>query len=313
MANTEQIEAKLCAYVDGELDAAARAEREQHLAANPQHRQLLAELMEQRNLLRDLPREKAPEDLFDSFQTQLERSVLLDANRPAAAGRRNRTSQMVLLAAILVLAIGLGAVIVFVLPDKSKHHDYAVIPPTTAPATGDFALAPAPAPTGSVLPAPTTAPGGALAEAPRDSIAKSLGVAPLDESKSDKFATGPATQTTLAAATPPPVEIAGKAGPADRKLDINGPGAPALNTSVTLAAPTAPIEAEIADRVKQSSQVPENSMVVVVATANPIATDQQVTGYLAMNNIRWEDVAQPTPAAGVTNASVTVAGVIVKY
>ena len=41
MANTEQIEAKLCAYVDGELDAAGRAEIEQHLAANPQHRALV--------------------------------------------------------------------------------------------------------------------------------------------------------------------------------------------------------------------------------------------------------------------------------
>ena len=57
MANTEQIEAKLCAYVDGELDAAGRAEIEAHLAANPQHRELLTELMAQRELLRELPRE----------------------------------------------------------------------------------------------------------------------------------------------------------------------------------------------------------------------------------------------------------------
>jgi anti-sigma factor RsiW len=60
MANTENIEAKLCAYVDGELDPAGRAEIEAHLTANPQHRQLMAELMQQRDLLGGLPRERAP-------------------------------------------------------------------------------------------------------------------------------------------------------------------------------------------------------------------------------------------------------------
>ena len=78
MANTENIEAKLCAYVDGELDAAGRAEIEQHLATNPQHRQLMVELSEQRRLLGGLPRAKAPEDMLEAVQNQLERSALLD-------------------------------------------------------------------------------------------------------------------------------------------------------------------------------------------------------------------------------------------
>src|SRR5947207_608283 len=97
MANTEQIEAKLCAYVDGELDAAGRAEIEAHLQANPQHRQLLAELVSQRELLKDLPRAKAPDDLYDAFQSQLERSVLLDHRESQAhiAGRINRWPQVV--------------------------------------------------------------------------------------------------------------------------------------------------------------------------------------------------------------------------
>src|SRR4051812_15318112 len=86
MANTENIEAKLCAYVDGELDAAGRAEIEAHLASNPQHRQLMAELNGQRGLLRGLPRAKAPDDLLETVQTQLERSVLLDPNAGAGAG-----------------------------------------------------------------------------------------------------------------------------------------------------------------------------------------------------------------------------------
>ena len=59
MANTENIEAKLCAYIDGDLDAQGRAEIEKHLAANPQHRGLIEQLSKQRDLLRQLPREEA--------------------------------------------------------------------------------------------------------------------------------------------------------------------------------------------------------------------------------------------------------------
>src|SRR3954464_2322636 len=102
MANTEQIEARLCAYVDGELDAAGRAEIEAHLQANPQHRELLAELMVQRDFLRQLPKASAPADLYDSFQTQLERSVLLnhDTDQPHVAGRINRSPQLFAAAAV---------------------------------------------------------------------------------------------------------------------------------------------------------------------------------------------------------------------
>src|SRR5688572_31995097 len=119
MANTEHIEAKLCAFVDGELDDAGRAEIEAHLQANPQHRQLLAELMEQRQLLRELPRERAPLDLNESLQTQLERSVLFDdkSETPYVAGRINRWPPIVL-AAVLLLSVGLLTIIYFILPDQ---------------------------------------------------------------------------------------------------------------------------------------------------------------------------------------------------
>src|SRR4051794_21714490 len=116
MANTENIEAKLCAYVDGELDAAGRAEIEQHLATNPQHRALMAELSAQRQMLRDLPRANAPEDLLESVQNQLERSVLLDQSdpqTPAIAGRIERWPQIVSAAAVLFLVLGLGAVMIY--------------------------------------------------------------------------------------------------------------------------------------------------------------------------------------------------------
>src|SRR5436190_20329034 len=118
MANTENIEAKLCAYVDGELDAAGRAEIEAHLAANPQHRQLMTELSAQRDTLRQLPRATAPEDLFEAVQNQLERSVLLDGgaasggggeDKAQVAGRIEHWPHIFSAAAVLFLVVGLGA------------------------------------------------------------------------------------------------------------------------------------------------------------------------------------------------------------
>ncbi|MDW8262587.1 MAG: zf-HC2 domain-containing protein, partial [Phycisphaerales bacterium] len=58
--STEEIEARLAAYIDGTLDEAGRAEIERHLATHPQHRTLLEELSRHRELLRHLPTEKAP-------------------------------------------------------------------------------------------------------------------------------------------------------------------------------------------------------------------------------------------------------------
>src|SRR5688500_11072037 len=76
--NSENIEAKLCAYVEGDLDEAGRIEIERHLEIHPNHRRLLGELAATRDLLRYLPREPAPAELAESFNGQLERSVLLD-------------------------------------------------------------------------------------------------------------------------------------------------------------------------------------------------------------------------------------------
>src|SRR5882757_2757309 len=75
--NQEHIEARLAAYIDGELNPAERAEIEKHLEANPQHKSLIAELSGQRDLLRALPHEKAPPEIAETIHQQLERSVLL--------------------------------------------------------------------------------------------------------------------------------------------------------------------------------------------------------------------------------------------
>src|SRR5258708_833309 len=76
-SNQEIIEAKLATYIDGELDAADRADLETHLEQNPQYRRLVDELRKGREMLRGLPRESAPSELAEAFTSQLERSVLL--------------------------------------------------------------------------------------------------------------------------------------------------------------------------------------------------------------------------------------------
>src|SRR5262245_58072052 len=109
--NQEQIEARLCAYIDGELDAAERAEIEKHLASNPVHRKLIEELTGQRDLLKGLPREKAPAEISETLQSQLERSVLLGTPGEAMDEpilRINRWPQRGAIAAIIMLTAGLG-------------------------------------------------------------------------------------------------------------------------------------------------------------------------------------------------------------
>src|SRR5580704_15434814 len=74
----EATEAKLCAYLEGELAPADRAEIEQYLNNYPQHRQLLTELAATRQVLRNLPRESAPSDVAEAFKGHMERAMLLD-------------------------------------------------------------------------------------------------------------------------------------------------------------------------------------------------------------------------------------------
>ena len=126
--NSEQIEAKLCAYLEGELDEAGRAEIEKHLQQNPAHRRLLAEVGKTRDLLRALPREPAPPDICEAFQGQLERSVLLADLNTADTGttlKINRWPQYFAVAAVVMLAAGLGLVVYFGLPSSTPRGTYA--------------------------------------------------------------------------------------------------------------------------------------------------------------------------------------------
>lgn len=121
--NQEIIEAKLCAYVDGELDPDGRAEIEKHLEANPQHRRLLESLRATRDLLKWLPREPAPPELAETLNGQLERSVLLDDDQETR--QWHVFPRILAAAAIIVLTVGLAAAVFFALP-KSQRNVVAV-------------------------------------------------------------------------------------------------------------------------------------------------------------------------------------------
>src|SRR5438093_7565827 len=107
----EATEAKLCAYLEGELAPTEREEIERYLDNNPQHRQLLGELAKTRDFVRALPRESAPSEIAEAFQGQLERSMLFgdsDVGASDVVARINRWPQVILVAAMVVLAAGLG-------------------------------------------------------------------------------------------------------------------------------------------------------------------------------------------------------------
>jgi hypothetical protein len=116
--NQEIIEAKLCAYIDGELDAEGRVEIERHLEANPQHRRLLESLRATRDLLKWLPREAAPAEVAETLNGQLERSVLLDDTSETLGP--SIWPRVLAAAAIIFLTVGLFAAVYFTLPKSQK-------------------------------------------------------------------------------------------------------------------------------------------------------------------------------------------------
>jgi hypothetical protein len=147
MATTEDIEARLAAYIDGALDAAGRAEIERHLASNPQHRGLIEELMQQRDMLRALPRARAPGDIADNINAHLERAALLGDDDAAAIDqpilRIGHWSQLRAVAAVLLLVFSLAAVVYYVISSPKTNDEFARSI-ETAPTAGDSLRAAAP-------------------------------------------------------------------------------------------------------------------------------------------------------------------------
>lgn len=266
----ENIEAKLAEYLEGTLDPAGRAEIEQHLMRNPEHRQLMLDLGQTRQILQSLPRERAPGDMTEMLQGQLERTALLGEGpdeSSAAALRINRWPQLFALAAIVLLAIGLGVVVYIVLPsshpegftviEKEVPADAGVAPPAVAlaepavPATPDAPATPPDAPATPPAEGALADAGTGARQAPRDAMARAM---PTDTAQA----------------------------PADRVED--------------------------ADLRVASVQADGREMVVVLGSSDLSRAEDRIIRLLSANDYRWEridrtDVQAPLMAGPVQMAA----------
>jgi hypothetical protein len=134
----ENIEAMLCAYIEGDLDEAGRAQIEKHLQEHPQHRKLIETLTATRDLMRDLPRAKAPPDVGEWLHGQVERSILLDdsASIPIQRAKPSRWPQWLGVAAVLLLFAALGAIVMRMVAPTFKapvSPTASVVQPPAAP------------------------------------------------------------------------------------------------------------------------------------------------------------------------------------
>lgn len=278
MAKTEDIEAKLAAYVDGELDPSDRAEIEKHLIANPQHRQLLEELMKQKDLVRALPRAAAPADFAEAFNSQLERAVLLgdvDGASTTTPMRIGYFSQLRAIAALLFLTVGLALLIYKLLPRANQSDSpLADLRLTQPEADSGATLSSGPATSNSIAMAVTADDNRALRDSQvagattQEAAAKSIAdnAIVMDVAKD---ADGFRKEETLQ-----------KQSQADQNgqslRDLLAERLRAANASMATASPAAPSE--------------------YVFRSNDLqAANREVTEYLTRNNINWEPQSVPSP------------------
>ncbi len=140
-SESDNIEAKLAAYIDGQLGESERAEIEKYLANNPQQAQVMRELMQGREWMRELPRESAPPEIMEAIQTSLERGQLLARPVEDEASGGGWWRQVVAIAAILVLAVGLAGLVYWVThpPGIPKYSTAEMMPSKPIPATDEAA------------------------------------------------------------------------------------------------------------------------------------------------------------------------------
>jgi hypothetical protein len=294
MAKTEDIEGRLAAYIDGELDANQRAEIEKHLAEHPKHRALIAELMAQKDLVKSLPRQAAPADLAEAFTAQLERAVLLgdvDSQVSHPPMRIGFFQQFRAVAAVLMLTVGLAALIYALLPrreGRSALVDLRELPmPPEAAVTLERSFTPEP-------PAVADARGRELRD---EAIAPAAEALRLDN---------PSVVTAAPAVVSAPVEEDATPAPAPPAPTAVAAAAPASTDARLIVTPSA--ESQVFDNggtsgdaifrqmvADQQGQGPIANSEVVIRTADVAVANRQVTEYLDSNQIKWEMQPMPGP------------------
>jgi hypothetical protein len=285
-SESDNIEAKLAAYIDGQLPESERAEIEKYLANNPQQAQVLRDLTHGRELLAGLEKASAPPEIMEAMQASLERAQLLE--RPVeeeASTGRGRWRQVFAIAAILVLAVGLAGLVYWVthppgIPKYSVAEMSAAKPITTeesAKTTEDAVN------TGAAPAAPSTsiviaAPEGAFDGAER--MLKAGG------------ATGGATGGALAASAPALAEtLAAQPPPSYERLSLSPLPAntPAPGAAQTLQFQNSPSQNALTQNLLTQSAPTQT----VLVTRDVNRARAKVTEYLASNNIAYEFAAAP--------------------
>lgn len=260
--STEDIEAKLAAYVDGELDDAGRAEIEKHLAENPQHMKLVQDLIHGRELLRRLPRAKAPSEIFESIQGHLERRLLLDGSESeAAAGGPSAWPRMMAIAAVVVMSATLALVIYSVLPSPTN--------------TGELATAEQPA--GQPLP------DGALTDASRRPDGRESARTEVAAGKPERVDDALTAAVDAMRSSTDPDAASGSGATAAGNLS----GAIALATG-----PEPKVDGAGIPRLASSFRMGEASPpVIVVEGEDVVGLTRDVAEVLTSNSVRYEQVA----------------------
>ena len=253
--NQEIIEAKLCAFIDGELDAEGRVEIEKHLEANPQHRRLLESLKATRDLIKWLPREAAPPEVAETLNGQLERSVLLDSDSEFL--RPNIWPRVMAAAAIILLTAGLGLAVYFTLPKSQKiATPFAVRGPDTPAVEAQTEEGKKEEASGRREPVGTMSKGGMSAM---------------------KSARGGGGEPEVNKS-----ELAKSDEELQRWANQVGQNRDALNAVVNGARNTA---------AAQNGPITSNAVVMLVRSNAPQATRLQVTNFLDAQKIQWKEAA----------------------
>lgn len=274
--NQEIIESKLCAYIDGELDAEGRAEIEKHLEANPQHRRLLESLRATRDLIRWLPRETAPPELAETLSGQLERSVLL--NYEGDSLRINFWPKFLAAAAIILLTAGLAVAVFYALP-RAQKPQLAMHTSSGEPSVDEIVPAP---PAGDARTDTAT-----LSDVDRKpDIGREIERAKAGAEEMSKD--GSLAERKLADELPKAGVVSAKAGNVQSTSQLDQLAEQvAQNPTAFLAS------AEGANNAIAQNSVPlnYNALVLLVRSPAPRETERQLTGYLHQQQIEYRQPA----------------------
>jgi hypothetical protein len=278
----ENIEAILCAYIEGDLDAAGKSQIEKHLKENPQHRKLLDELMSMRELVQGLPRAEAPMDLEDSLRQKVERSMLLDSS-VAAAPQRQRADwwpQFFTIAAIFLLFASLCFILI------------KTLGPTLKPAVFTQNV------TENIPPAAST---------DRQTVPDSMMVAAAQPQTQQPLA--PASNSATASQATPPTssppgstQSANAIAPSVQQLVAQSQQQVFSVTSLDLQSIRRRLENSGYGVTGASPGASSHSVLMVVNSTDPPTTNAQITQFLNSNTgISWKSV----PADFETKAGAT--------